>query len=394
MSTVSKVVSRRATGTCFPPSRRAVLWGVSLFAAAFTMVAALASHAKPEAYFRTELSTTPSSCGLADLTRGSWQVSTAADGPALVQKAFCQVDKRQDCATGLVDSESDKLVWRPDREACRLRTFDTPKILGCLKHKHIVFFGDSLARNTQQSLQCMAMEAAETPQPFTDGYKLEYNTVLPSRNASIRLLTSRLLASADIAAIPHDTTHLVVSTGSWWGPVAMGFSKDAILGPEAPTPVWWAWDWVFPGGNAEARQWVDRRVQGIVKELLRVIPQHTTIIWRTPDTTHVSAGRGEVTGCAPMSADEIASESPAYHPVVRWLHYSVLRHTAGTRIHVMDVLEMTAARPDAHPSGHIGWIELADKRIPVGDCMHWCLTGVGRSGVPDTWNQVLLNYLC
>ena len=59
---------------------------------------------------------------------------------------------------------------------------------------------------------------------------------------------------------------------------------------------------------------------------------------------------------------------------------AVLKHARGTRIHVMDTLQLAAHRSDAHPGS------LRNERY---DCLHWCLPGV-----PDVWNAVLFNYLC
>ena len=57
---------------------------------------------------------------------------------------------------------------------------------------------------------------------------------------------------------------------------------------------------------------------------------------------------------------------------------AVLKH--GTRIDVMDMLQLAAHRDHAHAGS------LRNARY---DFLHWCLPGV-----PDVWNAVLFNYFC
>ena len=55
---------------------------------------------------------------------------------------------------------------------------------------------------------------------------------------------------------------------------------------------------------------------------------------------------------------------------------------AAKHVRVLDVFNVSALRPDAHP-GRYG-----ELRPGVRDCSHWCLPGV-----PDVWNQFLQHTL-
>jgi hypothetical protein len=71
---------------------------------------------------------------------------------------------------------------------------------------------------------------------------------------------------------------------------------------------------------------------------------------------------------------------------VGWIVEAVYKYTNNTRIEVLDVMAMSGSRPDGHPSAQLRQ-ELSG--YVVHDCLHWCLPGV-----PDAWNQVLVNFLC
>jgi len=50
---------------------------------------------------------------------------------------------------------------------------------------------------------------------------------------------------------------------------------------------------------------------------------------------------------------------------------------------LLDITMLSLLRKDAHPS-----VYGLGGRNSSGDCSHWCL-----SGVPDTWNEILYNYM-
>lgn len=50
-------------------------------------------------------------------------------------------------------------------------------------------------------------------------------------------------------------------------------------------------------------------------------------------------------------------------------------------ITLLDITNLSLLRKDGHPSEY----GLGERTM---DCSHWCL-----AGVPDTWNQILYNFL-
>ena len=50
----------------------------------------------------------------------------------------------------------------------------------------------------------------------------------------------------------------------------------------------------------------------------------------------------------------------------------------------MNVTQMTALRPDGHPSTYYLGATAGPAPLNKQDCRHWCLPGI-----PDTWNELL-----
>lgn len=329
-------------------------------------------------------------CTAGDYTTGSWVYdahATVAPG-----YSFCQLDRRQDCRVGDAPGAErvTKYAWRPSAQRCALRSFNRDDFLRCVAGKRVVFMGDSISRNQQQSLQCMLLDAPEPTRPWGTGWKVEYDSEYPAfADASVSLVMSLLITPEEIAAVAPAADVLVVGTGPHWFPRTFTW-VEATKHLVNDTFVWDA----FPGGPAAVGAFFDEQVRLRVAALLRHAKPDATVVWRVPDVAHNFAARA-VDG--PESAKQAlcGNAEPGeagLSNIVTWpapfayLRDAVLRHAAGTRIHVLDLLALSGSRPDAHPGGHY------QKEVfgqPVQDCLHWCLPGA-----PDTWNQLLAALVC
>ena len=156
-------------------------------------------------------------CTLNDYTSGEWVKTHTPIIPGGYE--YCAIDSRQDCR--LYSGERYYLAkeFVPYKTHCRIREFAPPDVKACLTNRKIIFIGDSLARNQQQSLQCMALEAPEEKLDFVDGYKQEYDSYFLQYNASIHFTHAPFLRnfSDTIKHLDIDPRDIiVVGTGPWW----------------------------------------------------------------------------------------------------------------------------------------------------------------------------------
>lgn len=333
-------------------------------------------------------------CTLDDYLQGKWQPSERPQ--VRPGYAFCTIDPRQDCrAYASSDSNANSngnnnakagylhQRWVPSAPQCALRHLTASQIKRCLRKQSVVFLGDSLARNHQQSLQCMLLEGPEeVARPFFKGSqgteKATYDSVYPETQTVVKARISSLIAPSDIAKVANDTI-VIVGTGSHWNPSAFGFSNLSYAS---------SWS-AIAGGEAAAKQIVRAGIRERI-EALQALPPSVRVIWRTPDLSHSSAPKSNdpwYHKCAPFEAswDPRRKRLP-WDDKLQWIYDAVHEYAAGTRIEVMDVMGMSGQRADGRPSAHLNRTR---EGIPVHDCLHWCLPGV-----PDAWNEVLINYLC
>lgn len=307
-----------------------------------------------EAHFAPDAN---ASCSMYELTRGRW--IDAPDVPA--GYGFCQLDKRQDCRAFREQPYLGR-AWVPDNPLCPVARVRPREYLSCFRNKRVAFVGDSLARNMQQALQCALMESPEPAREFRDGYKLEYDSRYPTYGVDLLIRTGGhpstswrdYLSPENIAELAAFDV-VVVSTGSHWRRAESG---------------------VRAGDQAGVVEAVRARVDALLQ-----LPERVQLIWRGPDLNHWSGDASDKPWERPCGNSSSDAERD---PLPAWIRYAAREATAGTRIQFMDVTQMTAPRPDAHP----GSVSHVDGKGRF-DCLHWCLPGV-----PDAWNDVLYTYLC
>ncbi len=319
-------------------------------------------------------------------TDGEWVYSNeAAVAPGY---AFCRLDPRQDCRAG--DVPSAFLHWRWQPRSIQLLPFDRTSFLECVRGMKVLFMGDSIARNNQQSLQCMLLDAPEEVEvkvSETDTWRVAYDSVyLAYSNASVNLRTTIDLHPSYIAQEAPSADSLVVSTGPHWFPKTFWGQSLA-----RPVPLNMTFEWLdWP--SQEVAALFDEQIRLRVQALLVHSKPNATIVWRVPDVGHhvgsenISAQNARFAECGGDAPDlEGVTHLTAWPAPFWYMRDAVLRHTAGTRIHVMDVIDLAVPRVDAHPSGHYS----KNYNKSVKDCLHWCLPGL-----PDTLNTILYNFIC
>jgi len=373
--------------------------------------------------------------------------------PLLRGYDYCQVDARQDCrrASSPLFPTRNPLVWQPAEKKCSLHHYTHAEAFSCLRNRHILFIGDSLARNFQQALQCNLLTEPETNVGSRDGYKWEYDSYYPEYNSSIRYFSVTLLQPERILlAVNGETndevkkviignvepgnnptrqnyiTDVIVSTGPWWTPknfeselgninhvfsvidittnTYVNFRRNSA-GENTPRTNY-DWSWVFEGGDPVAKIYLELKLKQAIKNILDLVPPHVNIVWRTPDVHHELA-HFEPIGLAPQEPYgcqyfkdygnahhdvNISIPSMYYQDHVRfiwWLREQLITLTRNTRIEIMDVKDISLGRPDAHPAGRIRYVKGFGE---IKDCLHWCL-GID-DGVPDSWVLIYLNRLC
>ena len=298
------------------------------------------------------------------------------------------MDTRQDCRNAGDAANYLHKTFVPDKAHCTIRDFAPHDIKTCLKHRKVIFIGDSLARNQQQSLQCMTLEGPEENIQVSNGYKGVYDSHFPEYNSSIHYVYSLILSNFSdtikhLDINPRDI--IVVGTGPWWQHIDQ-FKLDE---PALASLETWA---AFPGGIEVAKAFMDSTVKRFLLEIDSAIPPETRIIFRTPDLNHFFGGMYDASsagsGCLPFDIgwDSEDDGRLPFESAISWVDESVRHHTQGTRIEIFDVTRVSGLRPDAHPSSQM---HTSKDGISIIDCAHWCLPGV-----PDTWNRILLTDIC
>ena len=297
-------------------------------------------------------------CLLEDFLNGSWNPSTHIQ-PQGYQ--YCQIDHRQDCRSN--DPSYLGQSWEPHRKDCVPRPIRRNEFLSHFRNKDIVFVGDSMARNQQQSVQCMLMNSHETKLEWTDGFKLEYNSYFPEYNTSVQHLLSgwRDFLSPEHIHELNNFDIVIISVGSAWKRADSGLpSLEGKTVKEA---------------KAIVHEAIRKRFSA-----LEDLPKHIQIIWKTPDLPHWAVSISDNPWNLPCAAHKHSD------PLQLWIREALLlenkQRPNAHNIHVMDVFDLIKTRADAHPNNHS--LKFGGKH----DCLHWCLPGI-----PDTINEIIFDFL-
>ncbi|KAF0910993.1 hypothetical protein E2562_005382 [Oryza meyeriana var. granulata] len=401
-----------------------------------------ATHLPPPADTTTKIklpqepTTAPPSAGAGsggecDLFSGRWVYDEAAY--PLYNESACRVMSEQSACEKYGRTDLRYQHWRWQPHGCDLPRFDAAKLLEKLRHKRLVFVGDSLNRNQWASMVCLIDTGAPELHTTINSTRSLITFKIHEYNASLDFYWSPLLVESNsdhplrhriadrivrAACINKHAVHwtdadvLVFNSYLWWQRPAMKV-------------LWGSFDNPAAAAVAMAAEEGDRYAVYKVIDSLRayelavrtwadwmefhVDRNRTQLFFMTMSPTHLRSdewedgGGGDKAGSSnnhkcygetePIKAEGHRG-SGTVMAFARAVEEEVRRlGERGVAVRLVNVTQLSEQRKDAHPSVHRRyWDPITDeqRRNPssYADCIHWCLPGV-----PDVWNQLLYAHL-
>ncbi|KAI4323064.1 hypothetical protein L6164_022699 [Bauhinia variegata] len=274
--------------------------------------------------------------------------------------------------------------WQP--LACDLLRLNGTDLLERLRGKSIMFVGDSLSLNQWQSLTCILHSAVPT-----SSYNLTRVgdvSIFTFTEYGVKVMLHRSVYLADVV---REDIGRVLKLDSVEGNSKLWKNIDVLI---FNTWHWWyrsgatqPWDYIevdnkiikdmdrmkaFERALTTWAAWVDTNVDPTTVKVFfqGISPSHYNgSLWNEPSAKSCIGQKTPVAG---------STYPGGLPPAVAVLKGVLSKMTKPVTL--LDITTLSLLRKDGHPSiyGLSGW----------KDCSHWCLPGV-----PDTWNQILYNFL-
>lgn len=335
------------------------------------------------------------SVGGCNIWRGDW--IPHPHEPAYTNATCKYIQDMQNCIK-LGRPDLDFLYWRWKPHDCELQLFDATAFLQIVAGKTWAFIGDSLARNSFQSVLCHLAQV-ENPELCTvDGWNI--HCYFRSYNFTIAVVWAPFLVKyveqtqgpdkLDLDVLDESWAsqldnydYIVLSTGHWFMRIALYFVQNERVGcNHCPT---------LSNATDVGVAFAYRSALRTVFDFLISSKYKGVVFFRTFSPDHFENAPwnegGNCTRKAPFKSNSTALDYLSY------FMYNMQLEEFGKTVHkssefefklkIVDTLHASLLRPDAHP-GQYGRSHYSVHN----DCMHWCLPGA-----VDTWSAMLLHVL-
>ncbi|XP_028801932.1 protein ALTERED XYLOGLUCAN 4-like [Neltuma alba] len=310
------------------------------------------------------------------------------------------------------------LYWRWKPTHCDLARFEPQSFLQLVRHKHLAFVGDSMARNQLESLLCMLATVSTPNLVYRNGEDNKFRRWrFASHNVTISVYWSPFLVKGvekSSTGPNHNELYLdlvderwakdlnqidliVLSIGHWFLHPAVYYEGDSVLGCH-----------YCPGLNHTEIGFYDVLRKALRTTLKSIIER--TSVYNNRDGIKVTVttfspahfeGEWDKAGACPKTEPfrEEEKELEGMDSDMRKIEVEEVegakanyneKFGRGLRLEAMDVTKLALMRPDGHPGPYMYPFPFADgaKERVQNDCVHWCLPGP-----IDTWNEIFLQMI-
>ncbi|KAK3132987.1 hypothetical protein QOZ80_6AG0530480 [Eleusine coracana subsp. coracana] len=359
----------------------------------------------------------PQGCDYSD---GEW---VPDPNPPLYNGTTCEAikDGRSCAANGRRDTGY--LHWRWQPRGCELPAFSPAAFLRWLRHKHVAFVGDSLARNQAESLVCLLSSSRSRPEEeeeeeeLVDGGRFR-RWVFIEHNATVSVFWSPFLVrgveKAEKAGVPYNDVVLdafderwmsrlgevdavVLSAGQWFKIPSVYHESGRVVGCHACAKELNHTETSF---FAAFRDAVHRTLVEVARRHEHDAAIHKgrkekVVAMATFSPSHFEGDWDKGAPCPKKQPYKSGEKEVGYTEaemrriVLEEVEAAAARAggaAAAVRFAALDVTTLANLRPDGHPGPYMRKNPVVgdDGRVQ-NDCLHWCMPGP-----VDTFNQILL----